>query len=75
MEAVNPSKTLFETLQLYTGNSMKEIEQMIAEKVTVLQYLANHNITSIEQVGKVMALYYTDKEYLDSMIKANKVIQ
>ena len=64
MVKVNASSVLFETLQTFTGISMKEIESMMEEKTKVLKYMVRNGITSIEGVGKIMALYYTEKKYL-----------
>ncbi len=70
----NKSKNLFDTLELYTGNTQQEIHQMLDEKIKVLKYLVDQNLTSIEQVGKIMALYYTENEYLmKNLIAKNKL--
>jgi hypothetical protein len=48
----NKSKNLFDTLELYTGNTQQEIHQMLDEKIKVLKYLVDQNLTSIEQVER-----------------------
>jgi len=75
MQAANKSTTLFETLALYTGNTIDELKAMMQEKIKVLKYLVNKDITSVEGVGKVMSLYYTEKDYLmNDIIGKNKDI-
>ncbi|MCK5281943.1 MAG: CpaF family protein [Nanoarchaeota archaeon] len=73
MAAVNKSTTLFNTLELFTGNTTQELNQIMKGKIKVLKYLTSNNLDSIEQVGKIMALYYTEYDYLmDDIIAKNK---
>ncbi|MBR9699697.1 CpaF family protein [Candidatus Woesearchaeota archaeon] len=64
MEVANKSIALFKTLELYTGNTTEELQEMMNEKIRVLKYLVKHNLEDIEQVGKIMSLYYVENEYL-----------
>ncbi len=70
----NKSKSLMDTLQLYTGNSINEIKGEMKEKETVLRYLVNQNIESVDSVGRIMAEYYTNKENLMKFVKLNKML-
>jgi flagellar protein FlaI len=72
MLPANSSKSLLETLELYTGSTAKEIGESIEEKKVVLKFMVDNNITPIEQVGKVMALYYTEHDYLMKEIAKRK---
>ena len=75
-QPLNQSKTLFETLKLYTGSTMEEINQMLADKLKVLQYLVRHNLSTIEDVGKVMSSYYTDHDlFFKNYILPNRKIE
>ncbi len=75
MEQANKSVSLFENLQLYTGNSYDEINEMVEEKIKVLKYLVEHDMNTIQEVGNVMALYYAEKDYLfKEYINKNKKI-
>jgi archaeal flagellar protein FlaI len=69
----NKSKSLIDTLQLYTGNSKKEIDRLLKDKSDVLSYLVKNDLSGVDQVGRVMAEYYTNKNSLMKLIKANKV--
>lgn len=68
----NASKTLFETLELYTGSSRKELDNNLREKTKVLNYLVKKNIDSVDGVGRVMAEYYTNKDNLMKFVRSNK---
>jgi archaeal flagellar protein FlaI len=71
----NPSKSLFENLKLYTGMSDAEIKKDLAEKELILQYIVKNNIDDVDDVGRVMAEYYTDKDNLMRFVKANKKLE
>jgi flagellar protein FlaI len=74
MDAVGKSTTFFQTLQLYTGSSMEDLNEMMAEKIKVMKYLVKNDLRSIEQVGKIMALYYTDNDYLMKKVIPKNII-
>lgn len=71
MQTIGKSTTLFETLELYTGNTMRELNEIMQEKIRVLKYLVDHNLSSVEEVGRVMALYYTEHDYLMNKVYKN----
>lgn len=68
----NKSRSLFRTLEMFTGNSPREINLDIAEKELVLKYLVKQGVKNIHDVGAVMAEYYTDKDNLLKYVKSNK---
>ena len=72
LEDKNKSKSLMDTLRLYTGNSDKEIKLEMKEKESVLKYLVKQKIETVDTVGKVMAEYYTNKDKLMKIVKLNK---
>lgn len=72
---VNKSRALMQTLTLYTGFTELEIKKDLFEKQKVLEYLIKQNINSVDDVGRVMAEYYTNKDKLMSFIKSNKPIR
>ncbi len=73
LKKVNKSKTLLNTLQLYTGSSSKEIAKNLQFKTDVLKYLVKNNLETVDQVGRVMAEYYTNQENLRKIVKSNKL--
>jgi archaeal flagellar protein FlaI len=68
----NKSKSLYNTLQLYTGMTPKEINTDLNEKQRILKYLMDANVDSVDGVGRVMALYYTDPDMLRRYVLQNK---
>lgn len=64
LKRINPSRSLLNTLQMYTGFSPKEISAILKEKEMVLSYLVSNNIDTVDSVGRIMAEYYTNKDGL-----------
>jgi flagellar protein FlaI len=60
----NPSKSYVKTLELFTGITAEELNKHLQEKVRVLNYLVKNNINTVDEVGKIVAEYYLDKENL-----------
>jgi len=71
----NPSKSLFKSLKLYTGMSDSQIRQDLDEKERVLNYMVKLNITDVDDVGRVVAEYYTDKDNMMKFVHANKRLE
>ncbi|MBR9677207.1 type II/IV secretion system ATPase subunit [Candidatus Woesearchaeota archaeon] len=72
MLAANKSKALMDTLELFTGHTQKELNSELKEKVQLLKIMVQKNIEGIDDVGLVMAHYYTNKEKLFKELKTNK---
>ncbi|MBW2966931.1 type II/IV secretion system ATPase subunit [Candidatus Woesearchaeota archaeon] len=68
----NKSRSLFQTLQLFTGNSPAEINRDIAEKEVILKYLVKQQLKGVNSVGKFIAEYYTNKENVLKYVRSNK---
>jgi len=58
---VNKSKSFFQTLKLFTGMDERELAKEIREKQRVLDYLVRKDITNVDEVGRIVAEYYTEK--------------
>ncbi|RME54053.1 CpaF family protein [Candidatus Woesearchaeota archaeon] len=69
---VNKSTTFYDTLRLYTGYTDEEIEQELEEKKQVLHYLVEQDIHTVDEVGRIIAEYYTNKTNLMKFVKSNK---
>ncbi|MCK4634719.1 MAG: type II/IV secretion system ATPase subunit [Candidatus Aenigmarchaeota archaeon] len=63
------SMRLVEEIQLHTGMSEKELENDLKEKEKILQWAVDNNIKTVNTVGKIMADYYKDKEYVLELVK------
>jgi hypothetical protein len=66
------SKSLFQTLEMFTGFTPREISLDIAEKERVLNYLVKQQIKSINDVGGIMAEYYVNKDNVMKYVNSNK---
>jgi archaeal flagellar protein FlaI len=67
--------TLFNKLKMFTGMSVKQIIEDLEEKKKVLEWMAILDINSVDEVGRVMATYYTDKETLMESVKKKKPLK
>ena len=63
----------FEDLSRNTGMSQNEIAENLEEKKKILEFLVKKNIRGIEDFGRVMNLYYTNKEKLIEVMNKNDV--
>ncbi len=69
----NKSLSFFEDLSRNTGMNEIEIKNNIKTKKFVFEWLIKNKVRNLESFGKVMNLYYTDRERLESIIKNNKI--
>ena len=69
----NPSQKLFEELSRNTGMSQQEINKDVGEKKKILDFLVKNNVRSIENIGKIMSMFYNDKEKLMAGVKKNSL--
>lgn len=66
---VNHSLRLMPELELQTGLTTQEINQNLREKSLILTWLAKKNINEINDIGKVIATYYINKNSVLNLIK------
>lgn len=71
--AHNTSLSLFEDLSRHTGMSQTEINKDIKDKRRILEWLIKNKIRSIEQLGKVIKMYYTSPQLLEEIIQKNQI--
>ncbi|MCX6767412.1 MAG: ATPase, T2SS/T4P/T4SS family [Candidatus Micrarchaeota archaeon] len=60
LEKVGEGLRLISELSMHTGMSMKEMREDLDDKKDVLNYMSEHQIASVNEVGKVVASYYRD---------------
>lgn len=65
----NKSLRLMPELELTTGLTTQELNQNLKEKSLILSWLAKKNIDGVNDIGKVVATYYTNKEAVMQLIK------
>lgn len=68
----NKSTVFMETLSRHTTMTQKEINKSMEKKREILNWLIKNNIRDLKRIGKVMNLYYTNKELLDKIIEKNQ---
>ncbi len=66
------SMRLVEEIQMHTGMSEFELEQDLKEKESILQWALDNNIKTVNTVGKIMADYYKDKDYVLELVRRNE---
>ena len=72
LNKVNRSKSLLSTIELFTGLTKNKLDKSLKEKENVLKWLVKQNINTVDDVGKVMAEYYTNPDYLMKCVRKNK---
>lgn len=63
------SVRFFSELELFTGLMKNEIEQDLREKQRVLDWMVEQKINTVEEVGKTISKYYSNKKELFEEIK------
>ncbi|MBI5229642.1 type II/IV secretion system ATPase subunit [Candidatus Micrarchaeota archaeon] len=71
LKSVGKQKRLFNELGMHTGMSEKELEKDLAEKEKVLKYMVAQKVNTVNEVGKVVAWYYRDKEKVLKTVEKN----
>ncbi|NPE26915.1 CpaF family protein [Methanococcoides sp. SA1] len=67
------SSKFFEDISRNTGMTQGEVEKSLKEKKDILLWLMKNNIRSLDEFGRVMHYYYSDKEKLLKEIGKNNV--
>lgn len=58
---VNEPKQVLETLNLYTGMTKEQIQADLKEKVGILKWMVDHDITDTDKIGEIVRKYYVRK--------------
>ena len=66
-EKIGTPDKYYQLLNLHTGMTQREVDEDIARKVTVLNYLQKQRVFDLKRLGLVMHLYYTEE---DDLLKA-----
>lgn len=72
--SISQSKVLTKELLHFVGLTRKEIRADLREKGRVLRWLVKKNINTVDEVGHIIAKYYTDKDKLLRQISKKKVV-
>ncbi|MFW6378879.1 MAG: type II/IV secretion system ATPase subunit [Nanoarchaeota archaeon] len=68
LQTINESEVVFDRLELYSGMTRDKIKEDLTRKKKILNWMVEHEVFDLEQVGKVMTKYYLgilDLEKLD----------
>ncbi|NCO11101.1 CpaF family protein [Candidatus Pacearchaeota archaeon CG_4_9_14_0_2_um_filter_39_13] len=65
------SSRFFEEVSRHTGMSEQEMNKALEEKKNILSWLVKNEMRSLKEVGKVMDIYYKNKETLMKIISKN----
>ncbi|MFH1750406.1 MAG: ATPase, T2SS/T4P/T4SS family [Candidatus Micrarchaeota archaeon] len=71
VEKVGESIRLYTTLGLYTGMKPKEIAAELDAREKVLTFMVKKGINNVNNVGRIIAWYYRDKERLMKAVNSN----
>jgi len=71
MEQHNKSLRLFEDLSRHTGLSQHEINKDLEIKKKILGYLVKNKLRKLDEVGKIMSLYYLDPDFVTKTVSKN----
>ena len=72
MKKVSQSKSLLNTIEMFTGLSQQSLFKSLKERETVLKWLVKQGNNTVDGVGKIIAEYYTNKDNLMKYVLKNK---
>jgi flagellar protein FlaI len=58
-EQIDDSMRVVEDLNLHTGFTAQEISQDLLEKIQILRWMYKQKVRDVDEIGKVMSMYYT----------------
>lgn len=65
------SEVFFETLSRHTGMTISEVNRDVEFRKKVLTWMVENNIRDLKRVGKVMKIYYTNRDLLSQIMSKN----
>ena len=69
------SLSLVEELSRHTAMSRQEIEEDLEEKKRILKWMLENSVRDLAKVGKVINIYYTNREFLKEVMKNKELIK
>ncbi|VVB98169.1 putative KH and PIN-domain containing protein [uncultured archaeon] len=72
IKEVNQMSALIETLSLYAGMNSKSIASDMEEKTKVLTWMTKHKYNQVDAVGRIVARYYSDPEFILSLAENDR---
>ncbi|MFH0922778.1 MAG: type II/IV secretion system ATPase subunit [Candidatus Micrarchaeota archaeon] len=71
LENTGESLRVYNELSLHTGMTINEINADLKEKQEMLKYMMKNKIRQVNDVGKVVACYYRDRERTNKLVERN----
>jgi DUF917 family protein len=65
-------RRLNEELEMHTGLDQREIQEEIDKKKSILDWMVKNKLRQVEEVGKLMNLYYMDQEAVIDAVTKDK---
>ena len=72
IEALYPSVRIKEELEVFGGLTEKETADDLAGKKEILKWMLEKNIKDVNDVGKIVAQYYLDKDVVLESVRGDK---
>ena len=70
-EQSNQSVRIYEDLNLLSGMTAEQIDQDLCDKKLILEWMLRKKLQDVQQIGKIMELYYRDALRISQAAKAN----
>lgn len=71
-ESMNPATKFVRNLNLHTGMTESEIGSELTDRAAILQWMLDNEITEINEVGKVMNMFYSNADLVKQTAKKNE---
>ncbi|VVC04698.1 Type II/IV secretion system protein [Candidatus Burarchaeum australiense] len=71
VEKVGDYVRVLEEIMMFSGMNQKEIAADLEERKKILQYMVNHKLYDVNEVGKISATFYRNKEMLIDAVNKN----
>jgi len=72
LEKLWTSSRIFDEIGMHTGMTEKELNRDMKDKEGILNWLLKNKIATVNAVGKVIADYYDDKDFVIGVAEKNK---
>ena len=72
LEKLWTSSRIFDEVGMHTGMTSKELSHDMKDKENILNWLLKNKITTVNTVGKVIADYYDNKDFVIGVAEKNK---
>jgi flagellar protein FlaI len=75
IERFQSSYRVMNKLEMHTGMNQNEIQKDIKEKEIILNWMVKNHINTVDAVGKLVAEYYRDHDYVLNIVQKNEKVE